>query len=162
MKRNSLCMTVAIAAIAIASRPAFAQMFISAGPPGPPPPMAAMLAGLSLTPQQQTAISAIMKSHQQSIAPLMNQLHNQHQQVMATLLAPGQVGMSDLTPLEQEAGQTEQQLPQEMLKTALDIRAVLTPDQLAQAAAKQKKLDAIHEEMRSVMGPPPGAPGGGM
>jgi hypothetical protein len=42
--------------------------------------------------------------------------------------------------------------------TALEVRAVLTPDQLATAAQDQKQLEQIHGEMSLIMGPPPGAP----
>jgi Spy/CpxP family protein refolding chaperone len=159
MNRKSLCTVIGLVTMALAARAAFAQIAFSAGPPGPPPPIAMMLAGLSLTSEQQTAIAALIKSHQQMIAPLMDQLHTEHQQLTATLLSSGQVSLSDLTPLEQQSAATQQQLQQEMLKAALDVRAVLTPDQLAAAAANQKKLDQLHSEMRLIMEPPSGSPG---
>ncbi len=159
MKRKMLSAIIGLMAMAMAATPVLAQMGFPPGPPplGPPQPIAMMLAGLSLTTEQQSAIAAIIKSHQTAIAPLMDQLHNERQQLAALLLSSGHVSLSDLTPLEQQSAQTEQQLQQEMLKAALEVRAVLTPDQLATAAGNQKKLEQIHSEISVIM-EPPGAP----
>jgi Spy/CpxP family protein refolding chaperone len=159
MKRKRFLLLSALAASAMLSTAAFAQMLFLSGTPGiPPPPVGMMLAGLNLTSQQQSAVAAIMKAHQSTIAPLMDQLRSEHEQVTATLLSPGNVTLADFTSLQQETAQTEQQLQQEMLKAGLEIRALLTPDQLATAAQKQKKLDELHQQMHLIMAPAPGAP----
>src|SRR5206468_1332242 len=103
--------------VAMVSTAVLAQMGFPPGPlpPGPPPPIAMLFAGLSLTMDQQSAIAAIMKSHQATLAPLMDQLHSEHQQLAAVLLSSGQVNLSDLTPLEEQSAKTEQQLQQETL-----------------------------------------------
>ncbi len=157
MNRRWLSAVVGLAATGILSPAAFAQMG-PPGPPGPPPPIGMMLQGISLTADQKTAIDAILKSHQQTAQPLMDQLHSEHEELTAKLLSSGQVSLSDLTPLEQQSAQTEQQLNQDMLKAALEVKAVLTPDQLATAAQNQQKLEQIHSELRQLTGPPPDAP----
>jgi Spy/CpxP family protein refolding chaperone len=132
-------------------------VFITHGPP----PLGMLLVGVILTPEQQAEVKTIMQSHRQAIEPLRQQLDTQREQLMTRLTSPGQVSLADLTPLEQESAQTDAQLRQEMLKAAVEVRAVLTPDQLAKAAANQQKLAQIHGEMRDVMGPlppPPDAP----
>jgi len=158
MKRRWLSAVVGLAAVGIVSPAAFAQMG-PPGPPGPLPPIRMMLQGISLTADQQAAVDAILKSHQQTAQPLMDQLHSEHEALMAKLLSSGQVSLSDLTPLEQQSAQTEQQLNQDMLKAALEVKAVLTAEQLATAAQNQQKLEQIHSEMRQLTGPPPDAPG---
>jgi len=117
-----------------------------------------MLQGVSLSTEQQAVVAAIMKLHQQTLAPLLDQLRTYHEQMAAMLVSSGTVTLSDFTSLEQQSVQSEQQLQQETLKTALDVRAILTPDQLAAAAANQKKMQEFHSEMRLIMGPAPGAP----
>jgi Spy/CpxP family protein refolding chaperone len=158
MNRRWLSAVVGMAAAGILSPAAFAQMG-PPGPPGPPPPIGMMLQGISLTSDQQTAIDAILKSHQQTAQPLMDQLHREHEELTAKLLSSGQVSLSNLTPLEQQSVETEQQLNQDMLKAALEVKAVLTADQLATAGRNQQKLEQIHTELRQLNGPPPDAPG---
>ena len=75
------------------------------GATGPPPPIGMMLQGISLTSDQQTAIDAIMKSHQQTAQPLLDQLHGERQALTAKLLSAGEVSLSDLGPLQQESAQ---------------------------------------------------------
>jgi hypothetical protein len=41
----------------------------------------------------------------------------------------------------------------------LEVKAVLTADQLALAASNQQKLEKIHTELRQLVGTPPGSPG---
>lgn len=120
----------------------------------PPQPITLMLTGLNLTAEQQRAIGAIIKSHQTVIARLIDRLHNERQKLDALLMSSGQVTLPDLTALEQESAQTEHQLQQEMLKAALEVRAVLTPEQLATVAGNQKKLEQIHSEISLIMEPP--------
>ncbi|MGO9057081.1 MAG: Spy/CpxP family protein refolding chaperone [Candidatus Binataceae bacterium] len=158
MNQRWLLAVIGLVAVGFVSPAAFAQMG-PPGPPGPPPPLGLMLQGISLTSDQQTAIDAILKSHQQTAQPLLDQLHSEHQALAAKLLSPGQVSLSDLTPLEQQSAQTEQELQEDTLKAALEVKAVLTADQLAQAASNQQKLEKIHAEMHELVGTPPGPPG---
>ena len=157
MTRNPFCTVICVLAVTTLSSAALAQM---GPPPGPlgPPPIVMMLQGVSLSTEQQAVVAAIMKLHQQTLAPLLDQLRTYHEQMAAMLVSSGTVTLSDFTSLEQQSVQSEQQLQQETLKTALDVRAILTPDQLAAAAANQKKMQEFHSEMRLIMGPAPGAP----
>lgn len=162
MKRKWIAAAVGLAATIAVSSAAFAQMEppVPPGPPGPPPPIGAMLQGVSLTSEQQSAIDAILKSLQQNAQPLLDQLHTERQQLMTKLVSSGEVSLSDLTPLEQETAQTQQQLEQDALKAALQVRAVLTAEQLSTAAQNQQKLEQIHSEMRQLSGGmPPEAAG---
>jgi periplasmic protein CpxP/Spy len=151
MRRLSLSAIIALMALGIMSPGTFAQMGPPPGPPGPPPPIALILQGVDLSAEQQAEVKSIMDSHRQVIEPLREQLHVAHQQLMSKLLSSGQVTVSELTPLEQQSGQVEQQIHQEMLKAAVEVRAVLTPDQLAKAAQINQKMDQIHGEMHDLM-----------
>src|SRR3990172_4509968 len=54
--------------------------------------------------------------------------------------------------LVQQIGQLRVQLTQEALQVALEIRAVLTPEQLARAEQIRHKLKDLRSEMRSLLG----------
>jgi len=146
---------IALTTIALTAPAARAQMGPPPGPPGGPPPIGALLIGVHLTADQQAQVKTIMDNHRQAADPLHQQLDAKHQELSAKLTQPGSLTLSDLTPLDQEIAHTEAQLHQEMLKAALEIRAILTPDQLATAAANNQKLAQIHGEMRDLLGPPP-------
>jgi hypothetical protein len=59
----------------------------------------------------------------------------------------------------QQAIQARGQLMQEGLRAALDVRGVLTPDQLAKAADVQKQMEALHAQMQKLVGEGPDIPG---
>ena len=155
MNRRWLSAAFGLVAVGTLLPAAFAQM----GPPGPPPPIGMMLQGVSLTADQKTAIDTILKAHQQVAQPLVDQLHSEREELTAKLLSSGEVSLSDLTPPQQQSAQTEQQLNQDTLKAALEIKGVLTADQLATVVQNQQKLEQIHSEMRQLVGPPQDVPG---
>jgi len=157
MKRMVLSAVLGLALLGARAPVVLAQMGHCAFR-GEPPPLGMMLKGLNLTEAQRTQVKAIMKSHHQAIEPLREQLHNEHQQFATRLLTPGQVTVSDLTPIQQQTAQTEQQMRQEMLKAVVEVRAILTPEQLAKAGKIHQKMEQMHAEMRSLMEPDGGAP----
>lgn len=159
MNQRWLSAVIGLVTVGFVSPAALAQMGPPPGPPGTPPPIGMMLQGISLTSDQQTAIDAIMKSHQQTAQPLLDQLHGERQALTAKLLSAGEVSLSDVAPLQQESAQTEQELQEDALKAALEVKSVLTADQLALAASNQQKLEKIHTEMHELVGTPPFAPG---
>ena len=61
----------------------------------------------------------------------------------------------DLTGQVQRAAQLREQLMQEGLKVALEVRALLTPDQLAKAAQLKDRVRALRAEMRSLFAEEP-------
>jgi Spy/CpxP family protein refolding chaperone len=158
MRHKAFTLTIGLLTMEVFSTAAFAQMPFLAGPPGPPPPIGVMLTGVDLTSDQQTAVDAITKSLQPAMAPLMDELHDEHQQIAAALVSSGPVSLSDLAPLEAQSAQTEQRLQDEVLKAALEVRGLLTAEQLATAAQNLKKLEQVQKEVHLIAGPPPVAP----
>ena len=61
----------------------------------------------------------------------------------------------DLTPLVQQISQLREQLTQEGLRVVLDIRGVLTPEQLAKVEQIRKRMGELRAEMRSLLGGQP-------
>jgi Spy/CpxP family protein refolding chaperone len=60
------------------------------------------------------------------------------------------VQATDLTAQMQRMAQLREQLTEEGLKVALEMRRLLTPEQLAKAAEIKDRMRALHAEMRGL------------
>jgi len=133
------------------------HFFISAGgefPPLPPmiiPPLLMGMQAAHLTADQQNQLNQILQSNRLQTAPLIQQLESVHEQIANRLLAPGTVSASDLAPLEEQAAQLNAQIQQKALNASLQIRAILTPDEVARMAQFHQKMSALQEQMKSLM-----------
>ena len=114
-------------------------------------PASALLAGVTLTSEQQTQVVSIRQSAWATAKPLMEQLHSTEQQIQSVLLAPGAVNQAQLNTLEQTASSLHSQLEEQRLSMELQIRGVLTATQLAQAASTHSQLEALHEQEHSLI-----------
>jgi Spy/CpxP family protein refolding chaperone len=157
----------ALALVGVGSVPLAAQPM--GGPPmgGPPmggPPMGAMMHGDSpammlrmvlkqadLTPDQQNQVRKIMGADHQNLRALFARLNTANSQLADKLFAPGTVQAADLTPQIQQITQLRQQLMEQGVKTALAIRAVLTPQQLAKVSQTKDRIEKLQAEMRSIL-----------
>lgn len=113
-----------------------------------------MIRAADLTPEQQTRVRAILSAHRATARPLIEQLRQAQQELGGKLLAPGPVQAADLQPQLQRIGQLRDQLAQDSAGAALEVRAVLTPEQLARVAQTKERLRQLREEMRQLMQPP--------
>jgi len=118
---------------------------------GGPMMMPMMLDKLDLTPEQDTKVHAIMDEHKPTFKALFTQLKAAHEEMAGRFLAPGSLSAEDLAPQTATIKQLREQLMNEGMKVALQVREVLTPAQLAKAEDLRKKMDAIREQMRGVM-----------
>ena len=193
MKR--LLQVITISVISSIAAVSWAQETVPAPPSGPPPmgpkffmfhegglggPMVAgggfgisiqgpglmmFLNGANLTADQKTKVRQIMQTNASQIMPLMDQVHKLREQIAAKLLGSGSVSAADLAPMEQQISQLQQQIDQDNLNASLQVRNVLTPDQLSHVAQLQQKLQSLHEQIAELMkeaGGPPMAPPGGL
>ncbi len=115
-----------------------------------------MIRATGLTADQQAKVRAILGSHRTAMRPVITQLRQSQQELGTKLLAPGQVQVADLQPQLQRISQLRDQLAQDSAQAALEVRAVLTPDQLAKVGQTKERLRQLREEMRQLM--QPGAP----
>ena len=113
-----------------------------------------MIRAAQLTPEQQTKGRAILSAHRASARPVIEQLRQAQQELGSKLLAPGSVQAADLQPQLQRIGQLRDQLAQDSANAALEVRAVLTPEQLARVVQTKDRLKQLREEMRQLMQPP--------
>ncbi|HVO26615.1 MAG TPA: periplasmic heavy metal sensor [Candidatus Margulisiibacteriota bacterium] len=105
----------------------------------------------NLTPDQQTQVHKIMETEHENLQALFKQLQAANDQLTDKLFASGPVQASDLTPQVQQIMQLRQQLMEQGVKTALAIRAVLQPEQLAKVAQFKDRMQKLQAEMRSVL-----------
>lgn len=114
-------------------------------------PDSALLEGVTLTDAQRTQIQTIHQTNWAAAKPLMQQLHATEEQINQALLAAGSVNTAQVTALETTASSLRSQLDQQRLNNELQVRAVLTPAQLAQAASTHTQLEALHQQMHSLI-----------
>jgi Spy/CpxP family protein refolding chaperone len=110
-----------------------------------------VLTQADLTPQQQEQVRTIMDSDHQTLRTLFTQLQAANDQLADKLFAPGAVQPADLAPQVQRITELRQQLMEQGIKTALAIRAVLTPQQLAKVSQIKDRLEKLQAEMRSLL-----------
>ena len=108
------------------------------------------LEGVTLTPEQQTQIHQIVQASWANAKPLMQQLRADHKQIDDLLASTNSVTEAQLTSIQQQEGQLAQQLASQRLATALQVRSLLTPAQLAQSAQTHQQLESLHAQERAV------------
>ena len=116
---------------------------------GPGMMLPLMLKKLDLTADQDAQVQKIMAAHHDTFKALFTKLEAAHEEMANKFFAPGALSAADLTSQTQAVSQLREQLMNEGLKVALEIRGVLTPDQLAKAAQLKDRMQAMHAEMRS-------------
>ena len=110
-----------------------------------------MLRHTDLTPEQQTRVHEILSADHERLHALLHQLDSANDALAAKVIAPGTVNAAALEPDVQQIAKLRQELMEQGLKTALAVRAVLTPDQLAKAASVQAKLQSLQQQMHEVL-----------
>jgi Spy/CpxP family protein refolding chaperone len=111
-----------------------------------------LLKSANLTPAQESQVHLILNSNRMQMRLLHQQLQSLHEKISGKLLGPGTVTASDLKPLVDKASHIEATLNQSMTDTALSIRNVLTPAQIAKLAEVHTKLNSIHKQIQGIMG----------
>lgn len=125
----------------------------------------AMLQGVGLTAEQRAQVRTILQRHHATLGGLFAKLREANQAVADALIAPD-VAPDAVTAKLDEAIAVRAELMRAGLAIALEVRALLTPEQLAKAATVKTRMRELREEMRQLLGdpvemplpPPPGAP----
>jgi Spy/CpxP family protein refolding chaperone len=112
-----------------------------------------MLRSAELTPEQQARVREIISAHRATSKALVGQLHQAQADLSDRLFAPGALQEADLAPALQQIGQLRAQLLQESARVALEVRALLTPEQLAKAAQVKDRMRTLQSEMRQLLQP---------
>jgi len=154
----SFALTIAGLVVSLWGSPSVAQppMF-EVGIMGPPPlgdgpgmMLPLLLKGVDLSDDQKTKIKEILAGRRDTMRTRFSQLRKAHEEMSTKLFAPGEVRAEDLAPQMEQITQIREQLMRDGLTTMLEVRKVLTAEQLTKAAQVRERMDALHEEMRSL------------
>jgi periplasmic protein CpxP/Spy len=159
MKQLRLVVLVIIA-LSLWSVPAYSQPSFEVALPAPGMPfmgdgpgmmLPLLLKGVELTPAQETQVKDLMAAQRESLRTLFQQLRAAHEEMANKLFTPGDVKTEDLAPQMQRITQIREQLMKDGLNVMLEVRKILTAEQLAKAAQIKERMQALHEEMRSLL-----------
>ena len=130
-------------------------------------PLPIFLRAANLTADQQAQVKKIMEDNRIALHGQFQQMHTAREQMAAKLFSTGPMTAADLSTQSQQIAQAQQQMLQNELKVALQVRAILTPAQLQKVAQFHQQFESLHQQMRALMGmngqpaegpPPPDAP----
>ncbi len=113
-----------------------------------------ILHSLNLTDAQKTAVQQAEHNAWSQAKPIMAEMHKVHEQMATALTTAGTVSAEQLAPIMAQEEQLHTQLDQIHVNTMVQIRNLLTPEQVAQAASMHEKLAALHQQEHEVMGEP--------
>jgi Spy/CpxP family protein refolding chaperone len=116
----------------------------------------------NLSPEQRDKVRKILESDRQNLQKLFSELGKANDELSKKLFAPGDLALSGLKPELDAVAGLRRQLMEQGIKTALEIRKVLTAEQLAKVAEVKQRMDKLHAEMRELTeggdNPPPPPP----
>src|SRR5581483_8612074 len=91
-----------------------------------------ILRKLNLTSEQKTQVHTTMEAHHEKFRNLFQQLEAVHNQITTKFFTSGSLTPADLAALTKQAKDLREQLMNEGLAVAFEVRNLLTPEQLAQ------------------------------
>ena len=109
-----------------------------------------MLRSAKLTPEQDAKVKDLVAARRPVARSLMQQIRQSEDDLAGKLLAPGNVNLADVQPQLQHISQLREQVLRDSAQTALDIRALLTPEQLGRAAQANARMRQLQREMRQL------------
>lgn len=110
-----------------------------------------LLKKLDLTTDQQTQVHQIMENHRSTFQTLFQQLETARDEMADKFFTTGTLSTDDFAAQVQQANQMQEQLRSEGLTMELEVRKVLTTEQLAKAAALHESMQALHAQMQSLL-----------
>lgn len=133
---------------AVAEGPGFGMH----GPPhGLGGELAPLLFSAGLSDAQKEQAHQIMQSNRDTMKGLFSQLHAADEELATRLLAAGNVTQTDLEPTLTKIAGLRAQVAENEAAVALQVRALLTPAQLAQASQTFQQMSALREQERQLL-----------
>lgn len=105
---------------------------------------------MRLTPERDARVREIIAARRTAARSMLEQLRQAQEELADRRLAPGEAQAADIQPQLQQIGQRREQLLQGSAQVALEVRAVLTPEQLARAVQMRTRLQQLRGEMRQL------------
>ena len=111
-----------------------------------------LLHAANLTPDQKTQVQQIMANHRVTLQGLFSQLRAAQDQMANKLFSTERLLQADLAAQVQQIAQLRNQLAEEGLRVVLEIRSILTAEQLTKASQVKSQMQSLHRQMRSLWG----------
>jgi Spy/CpxP family protein refolding chaperone len=149
---TALAVTV-LAFGAVHARPHFGEgagPMMGGGEDGPGMMLPVLLRSVHLTPEQEAQVKKIM-ADRRAQGSLAAELRAAQGALLDRLFAAGDLKAIDVKPELDRLTRARQQLMEHALGTALEVRKVLTPEQLTRAAQVKDRMRALRAEMRQLM-----------
>ena len=121
------------------------------GMDGPAMMLPLLLRSANLTDEQQTQVHKIMADRRAQTRALFREMRTAQGALLDKLFTPGDLKADDLKSEMDRLTRTKMQLMDHALTTALDIRKVLTPEQLARTAKIKDRMRTLHDQMQELM-----------
>lgn len=119
---------------------------------GPARVLPLLVMGSGLSEEQHAQVRQILEGQRATLDPLFEKLATLNGQLADKLLSPGEVAEGELAALVKQIGEAREGLIQNGVKVALQVRGVLTPEQLAKAESVQERLQELEAERRQLLG----------
>jgi hypothetical protein len=110
-----------------------------------------LIRGANLNSEQQARVGAIMAARQATIRVLIDRLRKTEDDLADGLLSQGST--PDFQSTVTRVSQLREQLLQESVRAAVEVRGVLTSEQLARATYVKDRLRALQTELRQLTHP---------
>jgi Spy/CpxP family protein refolding chaperone len=121
------------------------------GMDGPAMMLPLLLRRANLTDEQQAQVQKIMADRRAQTRALVREMHAAQAALLDKLFTAGDLKADDLKPEMDRLNRARMQLMDHALTTALDVRKVLTAEQLARTAKIKDRMRALHDQMRELM-----------
>jgi Spy/CpxP family protein refolding chaperone len=108
-----------------------------------------------MTPDQRARLDEIMANDRPAMKGILDELHAAHDALATRVLAPGPLTAADLAPQVKAVAAMRDRLLQQALGTTLAVRALLTPEQLTEAATRLQRMRELQDEMHGLLAPTP-------
>jgi len=109
-----------------------------------------LIRAAKLTPEQDGKVRAILTNHRTVTRNTVEQLRRAQDELADKLLGPAPVQIADLQPLLKQIAALREQLLQDSAQIALEVRSVLTPEQLARASQVKARMQQLQSEMQQM------------
>jgi Spy/CpxP family protein refolding chaperone len=150
----ALAAVILVAVLATGALPGFAQMRHERGGGGwsreGGMALPLLIRAANLTPEQDGKVRTILANHRAVTRNTVEQLRRAQDELADKLLAAGPVQSADLQPLLKQIASLREQLLQDSAQIALEVRAALTPEQLAKAGQVRARMQQLQSELQQL------------
>lgn len=104
-----------------------------------------LLGGLELNPEQKHDVQEIVAYHRGPLENLFQQLQDANKELANQLLVAQEIGIEDVAPQVQRVSRLREEIFLEGLTAVLEVRDILTPEQLEKAAVLKNQIRALRD-----------------